>query len=182
MKLNEVILMVCLHLRNAFEADVERGGIHIQSGNIALDGDFQYDDWVAIVGSRRNNGIYKLAAVPEIEMPLGAGQPLYRLTNGTDEDAVAADEQIEDGAVHRLQFPMAFLRLCEDVSEWMAAPQNAPKSAGVQSENVIGFYSWSKGTGANGATLGWHDVFASRMPENWRKMWQSSLVTALSVG
>ena len=180
MNLNEAVLMLILHLRNAFERE-NSVGVEIKDGNIELGEDFALDDWVAIVGTKRNNGIYKLVEVPPLEMPVTPpALPLYRLSDGAGDKVVAQNGSTATGEIWRLQLPAGFLRAAEEIQAWMNS--EAGKVTNVVSINSVGRYAETRAVGADGSPLGWESVFASKISGNWRRMFQSAVVTRLAGG
>jgi hypothetical protein len=167
MKTNEAILMVVKKVRNAFEVNAERGRFTIKDGQINLSEEYMTGEWVAIVGSVLNNGIYKIEQ---------SDQDTLLLRNGTDSDSPVTDE-VFTGAVWRLRLPKDFIRVCDEIREWHGSPQAKPSN--VASENVVGFYSKTVATGKDGVPAGWDKVFASKINDNWCKMFESRLVSSL---
>ena|GEM_PF-2880957 len=162
MRLNNVLTLVCSHLRNTFEADNAQGVFFISDGKITPSDAFQCGDWVGIIGSRRNNGIYKLQACNN-----GSD---FLLTNGMDDTSISTDESFS-GSVFRLDFPPLLIKLAHEIETWMNDPANEPSN--IVSEKVSGFHSWSKATNQDGTVAGWETVFSDRFMEHWRRMWQT---------
>jgi hypothetical protein len=170
MKLNESILMMVEHIRNAFEDSVERDDFVIVDGEIALSDKCMVGEWIAVTGSILNNGIYKVKSVDD------EPRPKHKLGNGTDEESPVTDEAFT-GAVWRLRLPSSLVKLCEDVRSWMESPAGKPTN--ITSESVVGFYSKTVATSENGAPVGWEGTFKSRISDSWREMWASELVSSL---
>jgi len=168
MKLNSAIRMVVRHLRNAFEISVERGGFTISDGEIALSEKYIIGEWIAITGSTLNNGIYKIVNV---------NGSLYWLGNGTDDAIVCVKNEEFNGAVWRLRLPQDLIDVSKDIAEWQESPAGKPSN--VVSESVVGFYSKTLATNEDGAPATWESVFSSRLHGNWRKMFQSTLISSL---
>ena len=169
MKLNESILMVARHLRNAFEISAESGAFAIVEGEISPVGEYCVNEWIAITGSKFNNGIYKIV----LDNPV---HDSYQLGNGTDSDNPVADEQFV-GTVWRLMLPKDLVDVCKEVAEWMDSKLGKPSN--VASESVAGYYSVTMMTDKNGNPAGWESVFASRLNGMWRKMFASVLISSL---
>jgi hypothetical protein len=51
MKVNQAVLMVLRHLRNAFESGQEKGDFAITDGKVAIGETYLSGEWVAITGS-----------------------------------------------------------------------------------------------------------------------------------
>jgi hypothetical protein len=166
MKINEAMLTVVRHLRNAFEVSVERGDFVISDGRIALYESYSDNEWIAITGSKFNNGIYQLKVVDN----------QYLLGNGTDDEKAASDEYFT-GSVWRLLLPRDFITVCGDLLKWFESPAGQPTT--VVSESVVGFYTKTNATNRDGAPVGWDKVFATRLSGSWREMYASELVRSL---
>lgn len=169
MKLNTTALMVMRHLSNFFISDANkpppyyrRAGIFtIKDGNIALDGDFEPGDWIAITESRRNNGIYLLKEVPILEQDLNMpGFPFYRLSNGEDDALPTVDSKDFNAVIFRVQFAAGFLDLVKEIQVYEV---NKPQG-NVQKESagVLGVKQWSV-TYEDGEMAKWENKFSDRL-------------------
>jgi len=174
------MFMVMSKIRNAFEKDSVKGVFSISGGNIALPGAFVSDMWVAITGSIFNDGVYLLKDVPPLEMPLTPPDPpIFRLSNGTDDETSVKDETFT-GVIYWLKFPPGFEELCKEVNAWLADPAN--KASAVVSHGVAGVYSETRATTTEGLPAGWAQVFAPRIPSNWRNHFQTAGTTEVLGG
>lgn len=97
-------------------------------------------DYIAITGSRLNDGVY----LPTVD---GDG---FHIADATDEAFT--------GRVWILHPPRKFVTLVAEISAYASA--NAPSA--VVSES-FGNYSRSMAAGGNGAPIGWPVVFADRL-------------------
>jgi len=130
----------------------ETGDFVINDGEIALESDFIVGEWVAVSGSRLNDGLYKIVDKNDIAYPR-----LYRLGNGTD-DAALVDEPLFSGIVRGLSIDPALVALAGEIMEF----NEKNKPTGNTSEK-FGSYSYSRAVGANGAAVGWQETFAVRL-------------------
>ena len=166
MKLNEAVLIVFRHIKNAFVTGAERGDFTIHEGNIALAGAYLTGEWIAITGSKLNNGIYQLTCTG----------PLHKLSNGSDDEIPVVDETFT-GSVWRIGLPMDFIILCNDLCEYFKSPAGKPSD--VVSESVVGFHSVTHATSSSGAPVGWDKVFSARINPSWRNVWEPELLKKL---
>ena len=169
MKVNQAVLMVLRHLRNAFETGKENGDFTITDGKVALAETYLSGEWVAITGSRLNDGIYRIK--------FDAGE--YLLTNGTDNELAVEDESFT-GSVWRLGLPKDLIDLCKDVQAWLDSSAGQPGAGAITSESVVGFYSVKFATPKEGGNSGgWESAFANRINSGWRNMYGSALFSIL---
>ena len=152
-KLNETMLNVIRYLHNGgiaahWLAGSESGSFTLNAGAIDLTGTYLVGEWIAIVGSRLNDGIYEV---------VGGS---VELGNGSDDEMPVSNETF-DGAVYRLKFPSGFVQTCKRIMDYMNSPQGDPANADVVSHSVVGFYSETRATGADGLPIGWEKKFAS---------------------
>jgi len=176
MTLNLTILAIMRDIRCFFESDPLRGTFTVENGNTRLNGDWFVGDWLIIADSRRHNGLYQLAEVPELEYPLIPPPPdsgYFKLSNGTNAEKAVADGEFE-ATIYAVLLPVGFLELAREIHAWREDPANAPSSLKSESEGVVGLDQWSAtyATDANGVAAGWEKLFASRLDE-WRKMFNS---------
>ena len=101
-------------------------------------------DWVAIGGSRYNNGVFQLEA--GVTLPQGE------------------DESFE-GRVWLLVPPPSFLALCEEISAW----SDTHPATGVRSERFDS-YQRENAVDTFGLPVGWRQVFAAALVP-WRRMY-----------
>ena len=136
---------LCAEIRNYFTYDEDRhvGDFSIVNGAIVPSLDIT-TDYIRIVGSRKNDGVYKVA-----EMQL-------------------TDESEFHGGIWLMSPPQSFLDLAKEIDDWQQ------KNGGVDSQAMspfnsesFGGYSYSKsaGTGASGkgASNSWQTAYASRL-------------------
>lgn len=123
---------------------VQPGGVHTGTYSIKDSGivlPFLVDgQYFRIVGSIFNDGLHQ-----------------YPASDLTDEEFT--------GAVWALTIPPSVKEFAAEVEEWK---KKHPPTI-VTSENFFGEYSYNNGTNANGAPLGWRDVFQDRL-NGWRRI------------
>ena len=145
-----MLSVVCAEIRNWFTYDSDKhiGDIKIIGGVITPSFDFK-TDYIRIVGSHKNDGVYKVEDITDPER-----NPLR-------------DEEFH-GAVWEMSIPADFLSLCEEIAAWQE------KFGGVDSTNMspfqsesFGGYSYSKASGGNSSSSSvvptWKSVYASRL-------------------
>lgn len=142
---------ICGYLKNWFEKDKYVGDITIQSNVITPTMPIQDGQYIRIIGSVFNDGIYKI--------------PLEEGVNLTDETF--------HGGIWLLAIPKDVLDLATEIAAWQA------KYGGVDSQAMspfnsesFGGYSYSKSSGANadGSNSGtWQSAFSARL-SRWRKI------------
>lgn len=131
------------HIHNYFELRIVEGTFSIVDG--CMDLDFLQDgQYFRICGSVFNDGVYQY---PTSEL---------------------ADETFE-GTIWAMAVPPSVVALSSEIEEWVSKYGDALESP-YQSES-FGGYSYSKGVSGsgNGASVGWRDVFRSRL-NRWRKL------------
>ncbi|MDO5143620.1 MAG: hypothetical protein Q4E72_03275 [bacterium] len=128
---------VMREVRNYFPHQRLDGTFEIIRGCLTPQEHLLPGDWVAIGGSRRNDGVYCLAD--------GCMLPDAR------------DERFE-GTVWLLAPPPAFLSLCGEIAAW-AATQGACHAR----RESFGAYSAEALTDAYGVPMTWQAVFASQL-------------------
>lgn len=140
--------LVCAEIRNFFTYDSDKhiGDFAIKDGVITPSFDIR-TDYIRIVGSRKNDGVYKVTDL--VEHPL-------------------RDEDTFKGGIWEMSVPQAFLDLVSEIEAWQE------KYGGVDSTNMTPFqsesfggYSYSKASGG-GSSSGsivptWKSVFADRL-------------------
>ena len=149
-----MLQQVCECIHNYFIRDCYNGNFEIADGMVSLpllDG-----QRFMITGSALNDGVYT-----------------YHDTgiNNDDDDAAAGlrDETFA-GTISALSVPPSLIALSGEISEWVAKYAEVINSP-YQSENVIGVYSYTKGSGNGGSARpgSWQEVFADRL-NRWRKV------------
>lgn len=140
---------LCQELRNWFDRDRRTGTFEITGGSITADF-LQSGQYYRIIGSIFNDGIHQF--------------PVADLK-----------DEIFKGAVWALAIPEPVIKLSEDIEAWREKNEavDSANMSPFQSES-FGGYSYSKGSTsgqntANGGSLSWKNVFASRM-NAWRKL------------
>ena len=148
--MNTMMFQVCEHVRNFFEVSQENGDFSVSGGKISLENQYKTGQYVLLTGSVLVDGIYKITAVNN-----GA----YTL------EGVDTDEEWT-GIVYGLRIPLDFIKLCGEIYDFQEKEGNSI----LVSETVLGFHSWSKGTGANKSVpADWTDRFSNRL-NPYRKM------------
>lgn len=146
---------VCAHIHNYFCApeSIVRGAWTIENGVIDLsDMAITEGQYFRIVGSALNDGVY-----------------LYPVQAPEEGEPTLLDETFT-GEIWPMKVPRAVLEIVSEIEAWQARYGEAMASP-FQSENVIGVYSYTKGSSGGGASSadGWKDVFKSRL-NPWRKL------------
>jgi len=134
-----MIDQVMNEINNHFPRTLDAGKYTINGDTLtgALVANYQAGQYVYIIGSILNDGVYKITEVAPGEITL---------------DTTLADE-VGEFAVWGLAIPNAFLKIVEDIEAYQA---KGP-SDGVASES-IGRYSVSYKNGG-----GWRDIFKGRL-------------------
>lgn len=144
---------VCNHVHNFFTRAALPGTYTVTGGALALDC-LKEGQRFHVVGSDLNDGVYTWHA--------------GGIKNDDDDAEAGLQDETFTGCILPMAVPRAFLDLCEEIGAWVAAYGTAADSP-FQSENVIGVYSYEKGsasgTAANGgnASPTWESVFAARL-------------------
>jgi len=141
---------ICAEVRNYFirqtyanpvwSPDIHSGTFKIEGGVLPPLGFIKDGQYIRIVGSTFNDGVYQ-----------------YPATDLTDEEFV--------GAIWTMNLPKDFLELCKEIEEFQAS--DAAKPTAYASES-FGGYSYTKNKAANGQTSTWREVFATRL-DRWRR-------------
>lgn len=141
-----MIQAICSEIKNFFTSDCDRliGDWTIEGGNFVPPIDFP-SDYIRIVGSRKNDGVYKVSEI----------------TEGT-----FTDERFH-GAVWFMCPPKDFLNLVEEIEQWNAK-NGSPDSAAMSpfTSESFGGYSYSKSSGGSEGGKNpnsWQCVYASRL-------------------
>ena len=132
---------LCAELNNYFlthkEADMHPGQYSITEGTLVLpDGLAIPGQYIRIVGSRLNDGVYQ-----------------YPATGLADETFT--------GSVWTMSVPPTIVALAEEIAGWVEQNQNA--IAGPYTSESFGGYSYSKASSKGGGAYGWQDQFATRL-------------------
>lgn len=123
--------------RNYFQTYAMEDTWTIRNGVLSPSGMLLEGDWIALTGSVRNSGVYRLEAG-------------MRLDGCTDDHFV--------GTVWLLAPPPAFLALCEDIAAWC----QARGGGGVKRES-FGSYSVERAVDGRGAPLTWQQAFSAAL-------------------
>lgn len=121
---------------------VHKGNFVISSSALSLDF-LQEGQYFRVVGSVFNDGVYQYPA-----------------------DGLQDEEFV--GEIWAMAVPPKFIALVSEIETWMNNNKKYVESP-FTSESYSGYYSYTKGTSANGSQIGWQDVFASRL-NPWRKL------------
>lgn len=135
---------ILAHIHNYFVVDMIEGDFEISSGSLTLDF-LKEGQYFRILGSVFNDGVYQ-----------------YPASDLTDEKF--------SGTVWAMAVPPAVIALALEIETWTEKYGDALNSP-YQSES-FGGYSYSKSSGgasAVDASVGWRDVFRSRL-NRWRKI------------
>lgn len=147
---------ICAHLHNYFTAaeDIHKGVWTIEDGTIILTDILIPGQYFRIVGSALNDGIYQ-----------------YPPDAAEGEEPVLIDETFA-GEIWAMRVPRALLKIAAEIEAWQQQ-YGAAMASPLSSESVIGVYSYTKASAANGSEAAsadaWKDVFRSRLNE-WRKV------------
>lgn len=144
---------LCAECRNWHLRSVVRGRFTVSGGALGEVSGAQAGQYIRIVGSVFNDGVYKYPVVKDL----------------TDETF--------DGAVWLLGIPADFVALLDDINAWETANADAVKNATAEmltgpytSESFAG-YTYQKKTGFGDIATSWRDPrlgFAARLNQ-WRK-------------
>ena len=147
---------ICAEIKNYFVLDGDRmvDDLTIENGVFTPSFDFP-TDYIRIVGSRKNDGVYKVSDLSKTPSPL-------------------RDETFH-GGVWFMSVPADFLALVAEIEAWQAenGGANSVAMSPFASES-FGGYSYSKGSGASGASGAssvptWQSTYASRLKQ-YRKV------------
>ena len=142
---------VCAHIHNYFcpAENIVRGTWTIEGGSIDLsDLSILPGQYFRVVGSVFNDGVYKYG-----------------------EEAEELTDETFTGEIWPMKPPRPFLQTVADIEAWQTK-YGATMASPLQSENVIGVYSYTKAAGGSeGASSAdaWKDAFKSRL-NPWRKL------------
>ena len=147
---------VCAHIHNYFcpDENIVRGTWTIEGGSIDLsDLSILPGQYFRIVGSALNDGVYRYPVEPPEK-----GEPELQ-------------DETFTGEIWPMRVPRAVLQTVTDIEAWQTK-YGATMASPLQSENVIGVYSYTKAAGGSeGASSAdaWKDAFKSRL-NPWRKL------------
>lgn len=138
---------ICSEIRNYFtyKNDIIIGNYAIIDGQITPSITIP-SDYIRIVGSRKNNGVHKVA------------------------DMELKDEPEFHGAIWFMNPPDEFLKVVDEIEKWMAKNGEVDSSAmSPFNSESFGGYSYSKGTSTTGsggsAGADWRSVYSSRLKQ-----------------
>lgn len=154
-----MISQVMNYCKNHFWRSRERQLYTFVSDGIVGDFNETYlvGQYIHVVGSMLNDGVYKITAVSDAKLTLDA-----TLTAESTTDVYTT--------IYGCAVPSAFLSVVDDIETWVTA--NAGKE-GLASE-TIDSYSYSFASDAKGVHNNWQTAFASRLTpfkkiyEEWR--------------
>lgn len=140
--------LICAEIRNFFTYDSDKhiGEFSIKDGIITPSLDIKAD-YIRIVGSRKNDGVYKIEDL--IEHPL-------------------RDEDVFKGAIWEMSIPQDFLDLVKEIEAWQEkyGGVDSTSMSPFQSES-FGGYSYSKGSGGSSSSGSsaptWESTYANRL-------------------
>lgn len=136
---------LCSELHNYFDDKRIIDDYTIENGRLSLlflvDGQYY-----RIVGSKFNDGVH-----------------VYHDPALENDPDVLTDEEFH-GGIWPMSLPKSFILLCEKVKEYMTS--DAAKPSPYLSENISGFYSYTK---ANAKDAEWQTVFKSEL-DRFRKV------------
>lgn len=138
---------LCGYLRNYFERDIKHGHYVISGGVIGGDVSPLVGQYIRIVGSVLNDGVYKW-------------------TGGTIEGLT--DEEF-DGSVWLLAIPKEVVDLAAEIGEWQTKYQDAVNSPFSSESLSASSYSYSKASGGSDGVRTWQDTFSKQLSQ-WRKI------------
>ena len=125
---------------------IEKGDFVIEDGIINVKGRYVTGQYIRIVGSILNDGVYLLS--DELITLTGAKNEVFR------------------GIVCGLVVPQGFVKLAEDIEKFEKSTDVKKRALSSVS---IGSYSESRATGKDGAPLAWQDVFRKEL-NKYRRM------------
>ena|GEM_PF-2956940 len=143
-ELNNMILQIMRFTHNFFIASQESGAFSLDNGRIILKNNYIIGQKIILSGSVLSDGIYEIAA---------KDGDIYTIDDGGKTEEWS-------GIIYGLRMPRDFIRLCEDISAFNAGQG---KVTPYTSEMVVGLHQWSRSTKANGAPVGWEEVFSERL-------------------
>lgn len=136
----------CEEVNNYFEQTRIFGKFEITDGNIDLNKyDIQEGQYIRVVGSVFNDGVYQYPIPPENEL---------------------VDEKF-DGAIWVMAVPSSVVTQIEEINQWEAMNQSTLNSP-YQSESFGGYSYTLKAENAEGG-LNWQTHFRRKL-DRWRKV------------
>lgn len=150
-----MLLEIMEHIDRSFVETIDRGTFTIENERLITDVAYVKGQYIRIVGSFNNDGIYKLT------------DTLYTLTGAEDETWT--------GAVAGLRIPPDFLKLAEEIKEWHERAKGNPNYGLLTSENVKN-WSGSMATNKDGAVVRWQDHFRQDLKRYRNAMFKEAIL------
>lgn len=151
-----MLQIVCEYIHNYFIKASQRGAYEIADGMISLPF-VKEGQRILIVGSDLNDGMYTYHA--------------DGIKDDDDAGVAGLHDETFAGTICALAVPPAVIALSGEIKTWVEKYGDVVNSP-YTSENVIGVYSYTKGSrNGNGEAnpVGWQDVFGSEL-DRWRKV------------
>ena len=159
-------------VNNFFEITAEEGEFTLSDGVIKLEDNYLLNQFIAVTGSKLNNGIYLIA---EITLE-GDGDIKYFYTlesaNGIEDDNIS--DETFTGIIYGLAVPKDFIALVGEISKTVNPPAEEglnfgpTPGTGIVSER-FGSYNYTLATDKNGMPATWQDLFRNKL-NKFRKM------------
>jgi hypothetical protein len=152
-----MLQQICEYIHNYFGREAYQGTFEIADGMISLPA-VKDGQRILITGSDLNDGLYTYH-------PDG-------IKDDDDSSAAGLRDETFQGIVCALAVPPSVIALSGEVKAWVEKYGDVVNSP-YQSENVIGVYSYTKGSSRAGAgeaqSVTWRDVFGEQL-NRWRKV------------
>lgn len=141
-----MLSVVCAEIRNWFTYDCDKhiGDFEIIGGVITPSFDFK-TDYIRIVGSHKNDGVYKVSDISNL-----------------------VDEKFH-GAIWEMSIPADFLSLCEEIATWQE------KFGGIDSVAMSPFSSESFGGYSYQKAVGYSKTGESEVYPSWKSVYAKRL-------
>lgn len=140
------------YLNNYFYRFGEYGEQNIKINKLKVKGAYRVGEYVKIVGSLYNDGVYQVIGV-EVGSIVVAGEL-------SDEDFT--------GTIFSLAIPKRIKEIAEQIQEF----NRQLSASGFESES-FGDYSYTRAKNKNGELMGWKDIFKSELAL-YRKSFEST--------
>lgn len=145
------MLTVMQKVNNYFYKFKEVGRFSIVQGSIKVKGKYYKGQFVRVLGSILNDGVYKIYSVIDDRIVLESTQEVV----GTEFIKTIEGEEF-DGVIASLAVPVEFENLVTRIKEF----NKNRKESDLVSES-FGSYSYSKATNKDGTQITWEDQFKS---------------------
>ena len=119
--------------------------------------DIRVDQYIRIVGTRLNDGVYKVTVVGDTSVTVDATL--------LDEES---DEDLDYVTIYELNIPQKLLSLVDEMVTWEASSKSPVTVGNIQSEK-LGPHSITYAKNANSKPMTVFDVFGGRL-KRWRKV------------